>query len=232
MGYSVVEPSAVVITHLTEVVRDHSAELLSRQQVHQLLDNLKESSPRLLDELIPDLLKTSQVHQVLSNLLREGVPIRDLETILETLGNYADRTKDLGLLTEYIRHSLSRTICQQYRDQNRVLHVVTLDPALEDILAAGFEYGERGLMIKLSPQVAESVVQGLAAGLQNLVNAGHPPIVLCSNPQVRLGLKQITSSTLPKLAVLSLVEITRDTNVESVGQVDADSLLAVATEAS
>jgi flagellar biosynthesis protein FlhA len=231
-GYSVVEPSAVIITHLTEVVRDHSAELLTRQQVHQLVANLKESSPRVVEELIPDILRTSQVHQVLNNLLRERVPIRDLETILETLGDYADRSKDLVLLTEYVRHSLARTICQQHRDKNRVLHVITLDPALEDILTAGFEYSERGLSIKLSPQVAEAVVKGVAETLESLVATGHPPVLLCSNPQVRPGLKQITSASLPRLAVLSLIEITRDTDVESLGQVSVETLHGIAAAAS
>jgi flagellar biosynthesis protein FlhA len=116
-----------------------------------------------------------------------------------------------------------RSICQKYRDRNRVLRVVTLDPSLEDILTAGFDYADRGLVIKLSPQVAESVTHALADRLERLVAAGHPPVVLCS-PQVRAGLKQITASALPKLVVLSLNEITRDTDVESVGQVSAESL--------
>jgi flagellar biosynthesis protein FlhA len=223
LGYNVVEPSAVIITHLTEVVRTHSHELLTRQQVHQLLDNLKQSSPKVIEELVPDLLKVPQVHQVLNNLLREQVPIRDLETILETLGQYADRTKELGILTEYVRHSLARTICQRLRDKNRTLHVITLDPALEDVLAAGFDYSERGLMIKLSPQVSDAVTRALVAELKQLVSLGRMPIVLCS-PQVRAGLKQITSSSIPKLVVLSLNEITRDTDVESVGQVSVDAL--------
>ncbi|HEV8070331.1 MAG TPA: flagellar biosynthesis protein FlhA [Planctomycetaceae bacterium] len=223
LGYNVVEPSAVVITHLTEVVRMHSYELLTRQQVHQLLDNLKQTAPKAIEELIPDLLKIAQVHQVLNNLLREQVPIRDLETILETLGHYADKTKDLGILTEYVRHSLARTICQRLRDKNRVLHVVTIDPALEDVLAAGFDYSDRGLVIKLSPQVSEAVTRAIANELTPLVSLGRTPIVLCS-PQVRAGLKQITSSALPKLAVVSLNEITRDTEVESSGQVSVDAL--------
>jgi len=226
LGYTVVDPSTAIITHLTEVVRDHSDELLSRQQVHELIDNLRETAPKIVDELIPDVLRPAQVHQVLSNLLRERVPIRDLETILETLGDYADRTKDLGILTEYVRHSLARSICQQYRDRNRVLHVVTLDPALEDILSAGFDYGERGLTIKLSPQIAEQVTRELAQHLEQLVTKGHPPVVLCG-PQVRAGLKQITSAAIPKLAVLSLNEITRDTDVESVGQVGTETLNGV-----
>jgi len=222
-GFSVVEPEAVIITHLTEVVREHSHELLTRQQIYQLLDNLKSTSPKIVEDLIPDLLKAAHVHQVLSNLLRERIPIKDLETILETLGDYADRTKDLGILTEYVRNSLSRTICQLYRDHNRVLRVITLDPALEDILAAGFDYGERGLVIKLSPQISEQIIHALAVQLEKLVTAGHLPVVICS-PQVRAGLKQITSASLPRLAVVSLNEITRDTQVESLGQVSADEL--------
>jgi flagellar biosynthesis protein FlhA len=226
-GYNVVEPSAVLITHLTEVVREHSAELLSRQQIHQLLDNLKESSPKIVEELIPDVLKTSQVHQVLTNLLQDRVPIRDLEQILETLGDYADRTKDLGILTEYVRHALSRTICQQYRDRNRIIRLITIDPSLEDILAAGFDYTERGLVIKLSPEISDLVVNGIIDNLQPLVSQGYHPVILCANPQIRLGLKNITSSAIPKLAVLSVVEITRDTEVESLGQVGIDILQGV-----
>ena len=228
MGYTVVEPSAVLITHLTEVVRDHSYELLTREQVHQLLDNLKSTAPKVVEELIPEVLRASQVHQILGNLLKERVPIRDLESILETLGDYAHLTKDLGILTEYVRHGLARIICQQYRDTDRVLHVVTIDPALEDILAAGFEIGERGLMIKLSPQIAEQTCRELAQHLQKLVEKGKQPVVLCS-PQVRAGLKQITSSALPKVAILSLNEITSDTEVESVGQVGSEMLQGVPT---
>ncbi|MDA0833546.1 MAG: flagellar biosynthesis protein FlhA [Planctomycetota bacterium] len=222
-GYSIVEPSAVIITHLTEIIRENSNQLFTRQQVHQLLDNLKQTSPKVVDELIPDLLKTSQVHQILNNLLRERVPIRDLETILQTLGDFADRTKDLTILTEYVRNNLARSICQQYRDRNRVLRVVTLDPGVEDILSSGIEFGDRGLTIKLSPQTAETITHSLTQQLEKLVSAGYPPVVLC-NPQVRAGLKQITAPALPKLAVISLNEITRDTDVESLGQVEIPTL--------
>lgn len=227
MGFSVVEPSAVVITHLTEVVREHSSELITRQQVHELIENLKQSSPTIVEELIPTLLRTAQVHQVLANLLKERVPVRDLETILEALSNFADRTKELGILTEYVRNRLAPVICQQYRDMNNVMHVVTLDPAVEDILAGGFEFGDNSVITKLSPQVTEAVTLGIADKLQALVVKGHSPVVLTTSPQVRAGLKQVTSSTIPKLAVISLSEITRDTNVETVGQVGADVLQPV-----
>lgn len=228
LGYSVVEPTSVIITHLTEVVRSHAEELLNRQHVHELLNNLKERSPKVVEELIPDLLKPAQVHAVLGNLLRERVPIRDLEVILETLGEYADRTKDLTILTEYARHAVSRTICQQYRDAARTLHVITLDPALEDVLSAGFEFGERGFHVKLSPQLAEAVTNELTKQLQRLTALGHAPVVLCS-PQVRAGLRQVTSVALPRLAVLSLNEVTRDTAVEPHGQVPLSAIRQAAT---
>ncbi len=164
-----------------------------------------------------------QVHQVLNNLLREQVPIRDLETILETLGQYADRTKDLGILTEYVRHSLARTICQRLRDKNRVLHVVTLDPALEDVLAAGFDYTERGLTIKLSPQISEAVTRAVANELKPAVSLGRTPILLCSPTRPR---RTQTNHFLDPAETgrHSLNEITRDTEVESSGQVSIDAL--------
>ncbi|QDT95687.1 flagellar biosynthesis protein FlhA [Gimesia aquarii] len=223
MGYNVVEPSAVVITHLTEVVREHSSELLTREQVHALVENLKESSPKVVEELIPDVLKISQVQHVLSNLLRERVPIRDLETILQSLGDYADRTKEPMILTEYVRNGLARTICQHYRDSKRLMRVVTLDPELEDVLMSGIDYNEHGLVIKLAPQTGEMITQAIADHIESLVEAGGHPIVLC-NPQIRAGLKQITAPLLPRLVVLSLNEVTRDTDVEAIGQVSASHL--------
>lgn len=226
LGFSVVEPSAVVVTHLTEVVREYADELLTRQQVHELLDLLKQSSPKIVEDLIPDLLKTHHVHQILGNLLRERIAIRDLETILQTLSDYADRTKDLTILTEYVRHALSRTICQQYRDNTRTLHVVTIDPALEDILAGGFDFTDRGLLVKLSPQVSDAVTRELVNQLPKLTGKGFSPIVLCS-PQIRAGLRQITASALPKLVVMSLNEVTRDTNIESHGQLSVDSIKSI-----
>ncbi len=216
LGYSVVEPAAVIVTHLTEIVRSYADELLSRQQVHQLIDTLKGKAPKLLEDLVPDVLKIGVIHQVLANLLRERIPIKDLETILETLGDYIDRTKDIAILTEYVRHSLSRTICQQYRDSQRTLHVVTLEPAVEDTLSAGIEFTERGMLVKLSPQIVESFTQELAKQLEKLVQFGRPPVLLCG-PQLRAGVRQMTSSTLPRLAVISLNEITRDTAVEPHG---------------
>ena len=223
LGYKVVEPAIALMAHLTEIVKSHADELLTRQQVHQLLENLRQTSPKIVDELVPELLKPSHVHQILCNLLREQVPVRDLETILETLGDYADQTKDLTILTEYVRHALSRTICQQYRDATRTIHAMTLDPALEDVISGGFEFGERGLVVKLTPQVIDGVSHELLRQSNKLARAGHPAVVVCS-AQVRPVLRHIVRSSMPKLAVLSLQEITRDTFVRPTSQIPVNAI--------
>jgi flagellar biosynthesis protein FlhA len=218
LGYTPIEPAAVVATHLKEIVRRHADELLTRDATKHLIDELKKAAPAVVDELIPGLMKLSDVQQVLQLLLREEVPIRQLSVILETLGDYAGRTKDSVWLTEYVRHRLARTICSRYRDSENRLHVVTLDPAMEDRIAAGIEHTERGLFIRMSPQAQEKTCQAIAQGVKRLVDLGKTPLVLVS-PQIRPGLKQITQINLPRLKVLSYNEITRDTQIESHGLV-------------
>lgn len=230
LGFKIAEPAQVLIGHLEDVVRTHADELLTREHVHQLIDNLRQTSPRVIDELIPELLKPSHVHQVLGNLLREQVPVRDLETILETLGDYAERTKDVTILTEYARHSLSRVICQPLRDSRGTIHCITLDPALEDVLTNSFEFSERGLIVKLTPQITDGVCHELTRQVQKLSREGLPMVVVCG-PRVRQILKHISSTPLPRLNVLSLNEIPRDTTIKSVGQVPLNAIkLPVSTE--
>jgi flagellar biosynthesis protein FlhA len=151
------------------------------------------------------------------------VPIRHLETILQTLGDYASRTTDPDILNEYVRHSLSRVLCQQYRDDDGKLYVITLDPALEDFVAAGVEHSDRGMLVKLSPQSIEAVVRAVGEPLKKLTSAGRRPVVLC-NPGIRAALKRMTAAPLPHLAVLSFNEVTRDTQVESVALVSMPTL--------
>ena len=216
LGYLVTNPTDALFTHLHEVVREHAAELLTRQQVHGLLDNLRLTSPKVVDELVPSLLKAAQVHQVLENLLRERVPIRDLETILETLADYASQTQNSVLLTEFVRGALARTICQRHRDEQRVLRVLTLDPDLEDLIAAGVQFTDSGLIVKLSLPTSDAIRQSLSESL----NATEASVVLATSPTVRLGLRHIAATAFPRLTVLSLNEISRDTQVEALGQVD------------
>ncbi len=216
LGYTPVEPAAVLATHLQEVVRRHADELLTRDACKHLIDELKKNSPAVVDELIPGVMRLGEVQQVLQLLLREEVPVRQLSVILETLGDYAPRTKDPIWLTEYVRHRLARTLCTRLRDSENRLHVITLDPALEDRLAAGIEHGERGMFIRLSPQAVEKTCQLIADELPKLIRSHHPPVVLVS-PQIRPGLKQMTAANIPHLHILSFNEITRDTKIDSVG---------------
>jgi len=217
-GYTVVEPGSVIATHLTETVRRHADEILTRDAAKHLVDELKQNSPAVVDELIPGVMKLAEVQQILQMLLREAVPIRQLGAILETLGDYAPRTKDPILLTEYVRHRLARAICTRYRDQESRLQVVTLDPALEDRIRAGFDHNEHGLFIRMSPQAVEATCRLIADQLKKLVTAGRQPILLVS-PQIRAALKQITVPHLPQLIVLSYNEITRDTIIDSIAMV-------------
>ena len=221
LGYTPVEPAAVLATHLQELVRQHADEILTRDATRHLLDELKKSSPAVVEELIPGMMKLSEVQQVLQMLLNETVSIRQLGLILETLGDYSGKTKDPIWLVEYVRHRLARTICTQYRDENSRMHVVTLDPLLEDRISAGIEHSERGLFIRMSPQAVDVTCDQIAQELEQLVRSGRPPIVLVS-PQIRPGLKQLTSGKLPRIVVLSYNEVTRDTQIESVGMVTED----------
>jgi flagellar biosynthesis protein FlhA len=218
LGYTVVEAGSVIATHLTETVRKQADEILTRDATKHLVDELKQTSPAVVNELIPNAMKLAEVQQVLQMLLREGVPIRQLGPILETLGDYAPRIKDPILLTEYVRHRLARTICTKYRDKEHRLHVITLDPALEDRVRAGFDHNEHGLFIRLSPQAVEDLCRAIRNELERLAAAGRPPVILVS-PQIRAALKQITAPHLPQLVVLSFNEITRDTRIDSLAMV-------------
>lgn len=215
-GYTPVESTSVLATHLQEVVRRHADELLTRDATRHLIDELKKTQPAVVDELIPGVMKLAEVQQVLQLLLREEVPIRQLGTILETLGDHASRTKDPIWLCEYVRHRLARSLSSRYRDKDQRLHVLTLDPALEDRIAAGIEHNDRGLFIRMSPQAVERTCELIGEEIRRLSRSQHPLVLLVS-PQIRPGLKQLTAPNLPRLVVLSYNEVTRDTQIESVG---------------
>jgi flagellar biosynthesis protein FlhA len=217
-GYTVVEPGSVIATHLTETVRKNADEILNRDAAKHLVDELKRNSPAVVDELIPGVMKLAEVQQILQMLLREAVPIRQLGPILEVLGDYAPRSKDPILLTEYVRHRLARTICTRYRDKEHHLYVVTLDPTLEDRIRAGFDHNEHGMFIRMSPQAVEAICRMISTEVEKLVTAGHSPVVLVS-PQIRAALKHMTAPHVPQLVVLSYNEITRDTKIDSLAMV-------------
>ncbi|WP_254509109.1 flagellar biosynthesis protein FlhA [Anatilimnocola floriformis] len=216
LNYTPVEPTAVLATHLQELVRRHADELLTRDASKHLIDELKKISPAVVDELIPSLMKLHDVQQVLQMLLREEVPIKQLSLILESLGDTATKTKDVVYLTEHVRHRLARTLCTRYRDAESRLFVLTLDPALEDKIAAGIDHTERGLFVRTPATTIDKMCDKISAELPKLTRSGHKPILLVS-PQIRAGLKQMTSGNLSRLVVLSFNEITRDTRVEVLG---------------
>jgi flagellar biosynthesis protein FlhA len=215
-GYTIVEPGAVLATHLQEVAKRHADELLSRDATKHLIDELKQVAPSVVDELIPGVLKISEVQQVLHQLLREDVPIRQLSIILETLGDNAPRIKDPVWLVEYVRNRLARTISARYRDESGRLHVVALDPAMEDRIAAGVEHSERGLFIRMSPQAVDITCEKIGLAVKKLTAAGLPPIVFV-NPRIRPALRQLLADRMPEVRILSYNDITQETRIESHG---------------
>ncbi len=223
LNYTVVDASSVLATHLTEVIKSHADELLSREETNQLLDQLKERSPKLVSETIGDLVKPVELQKVLQRLLRERVPIRDMETILETLGDWAGRTKDLDVLTEYVRNALRRTICSQYIESDAEtgasrLYCLTLDPTVEDMINGYIERGAGGTTMSIPPAVANRFTAAVMEQMQGLINAGHHPLVLAS-PQVRAQVRQLLESALPTLTVLGYNEVSKGVEVESMGLV-------------
>jgi flagellar biosynthesis protein FlhA len=218
LNYTVVEATSVLATHLTELIKSHAAELLTRQEVKNLIDNLKARVPALVEEIIPTQVKPGELQKVMQNLLRERVPVRDLETILETLGDWAGRTKDLDVLTEYVRNAMARAVCKQYVDDQDRLWVITLDPALEDFINGHIERGEHGTSNRIPPQAAQQIVQRIAARAGELTQTGRSAVLLCS-PQIRGSLRKMIESNLPHVAVLSFNEVVQGITVEAVALV-------------
>ena len=218
LNYTVVEATAVLATHLTEVIKQHAYELITRQEIKNLIDNLKARVPALVEEVIPTQIKPGELQKVMQNLLRERVPVRDLETIVETLGDFASRTKDLDVLTEYARNALSRTICKQYVDEADKLWCVTLDPALEDFINGHIERSERGAMSTMPPQTQQQIVQQVAEKTAELTQTGRSAVVLCS-PVIRAMFRRMIESSLPQVAVLAYNEVAPQVAVEAVAMV-------------
>src|SRR5205823_3342431 len=193
LNYTVVESTSVLATHLTEIIKSHGYELLTRQEVKNLVDNLKARVPALVEEVVPTQIKPGELQKVMQNLLRERVPVRDLESILETLGDFSSRTKDLDVLTEYVRNALGRTICKQYVDDHDRIWVLTLDPALEDLINGHIDR-ERGNANTMPPGTAQQIVKQIAEKSQELTQTGRNAVILCS-PQIRSALRRMIESS-------------------------------------
>ena len=222
LNYTVVEPSSVLATHITELVKTHADELLTREEVNNLLEGLKEKAKKLVEETVPAVIRVGELQKVLQNLLKERVPIRDMETILETLADWAPKSKDLDVLTEYVRHALRRTICQQYAvpDGSGALRLVcvTLDPSFEDQINAYIDRGGGVTTVNMPARAAAQFADRIIAELHKVTAAGHRPVVIAS-PQVRAVVRQILEPRLPSAAVLGYNEIATGVEVESVALV-------------
>jgi flagellar biosynthesis protein FlhA len=219
-GFTVVEPPAVLSTHLQEILRRNADKILGRQDTKKLIENLKKDYPAVVEDLTPELLPTGTVQKVLQNLLKEGIPIRDLVTILEALVDYARVTKNVDVLTEYVRHSLSETIAHMYRDSKNVIRAIVLGPRLEQLITNALQnQRESNSSLGLSPAMIESIHASLTANVEQAVVAGLRPIVLCA-ATVRTYLYRLIHTAFPAVAVLSFTELPAETEIEFTGKLE------------
>jgi flagellar biosynthesis protein FlhA len=230
LRYEVLEAADVLAGHLASLVRRQAPMLLNRQEVRRLLDHLKKTSPALVEEVVGVMetqVKPGELQRVLQNLLREGVPIRDLETILETLGDTVDRTRDIDELTEQCRAALARTLCRLYADETDTLHCVTLDPALEELVYSHLHRGDHGTTSSMPPQAVQSTVRRIGETLAALTSAGRgaagrSAVVLCA-PQIRLAIRRMLEASLPQVAVLGYNEVVPEVRLEAATMIGLDA---------
>ena len=228
LGYTVVDPESVIVTHLTETIRDHASEVLTRQDVRALLDKLKETNAAVVEEVVPDALSLGEIQRVLQSLLAEGVPIRDLGTIVEAIGDKARTTRDTSLLSEYARQALGRAITAPHLDEHLRLQAITLDPAIEQEVSTSITQTTDGEYLAMDPPRAQAIVTALRAQVEHATAIGsrtgsHPPkgpVLLCS-ARIRRHLRRLIAQAQPHLAVCSYNEIAPGINVETIGVIHA-----------
>jgi flagellar biosynthesis protein FlhA len=218
-GYTVVDPPSVVATHLTEIIKKHAHELLGRQETKALIENVKESYPALVDDLIPSVLSVGDVQKVLSKLLREKISVRDLVTIMETLADYGGYTKDPEILTEYVRQALSRQITQQFTSAGDSLKVITVGPSLEKKIAEAVQQSDQGSYLALDPSSSQIIYHRVSEQVTKLIQSGQQPVILTS-PTIRMYLRQLLERTMQEIPVLSYSELEPSVEIQSMGVVN------------
>lgn len=218
-GYTIVEPVTVLVTHLKEILKKHSHELLGRQETKELIEDLKDSYGVIVDELIPEIMTLGEIQKVLQNLLKENVPITDLVTILETLADNAVAIKDTEILTEHVRHAMQRTIVKDYLDQSGELKVITIDSQLEDLIGSNIQKSISGSIPVLEPEMITRIFDGIKRATDDAMMKGYHAVILAS-PKIRTALKNLISITFPDIGILSLNEIPNDIQIEAVGMVE------------
>ncbi|MDR2088289.1 MAG: flagellar biosynthesis protein FlhA, partial [Clostridiales Family XIII bacterium] len=219
-GYTVIDALSVIVTHMSEVIKRHIHELISRQDINVLLENVKKSNGAIVDDVIPGVVGISDLQKILMNLLREGVPIRDMESILECLGDHGNTIKDTDMLTEYVRQRLKRTITRKYTDGGSI-KVLTLDQGIENDILNSAKQSDHGTYLALEPQTVQKIVEDVNAQVARVKDIVHRPVILTS-PIVRIYFKKLIDQFLPNLTVLSFNEIDSNIQIQAIGLIQGN----------
>ncbi|MCU0572537.1 MAG: flagellar biosynthesis protein FlhA [Syntrophobacteraceae bacterium] len=215
-GYTVIDLSTVMATHLTELFKQHAAELLDRQTVQQLLDHLAEVQPKLIEELTPGMLSVGAIQKILQNLISEQIPVRDLQTIAETLADQASATKDPEILTEYVRQALARTVTRPFETPDGKLHILTLQQSLEEHLIRSVQKTDQGSFLSLEPNFLHQFIQSVSAETKRVLNLGHHPVILCS-PMLRRHVRRLLERFMPEVVVIAHSELKNTLEIQAMG---------------
>jgi flagellar biosynthesis protein FlhA len=216
-GYTLIDPVSVMITHLSEIIKTYCHEILSRQDVKVMVDNMKQTNSSVVDDLIPHTVSIGYLQRVLAMLLKEGIPIRDMETILETLSENTSALKDMDIVVEYIRQSLKRTVTRRFAEANS-LRVITLDPRIEDAIIAGVKKTERGSVYVPDPDTAQNIIAKTTDEVDKVKDV-LPSVIVLTSPIVRIYFKRLIDQYIPGLTVLSYNEIDNTTQIQAVGNI-------------
>ena len=223
-GYTLIDPVSVMITHWSEIMKRYAHELLSRQDVNTMVENVKKTNPIIVDDLIPKVISVGYLQKVLSNLLREGIPIRDLETILETLGDHANVLKDMDIVTEYVRQSLKRTITRRFAEANS-LRVITLDTQIEDMIVSSVKKSDQGSYLAMAPDLIQQIVAVTNREIDKIKDV-IPNVIILTSPVVRIYFKKLTDQFIPNITVLSYSEIDAAAQIQAIGNISLSTVTA------
>ena len=223
-GYTLIDPVSVMITHWSEIMKRYAHEILSRQDVNTMVENVKKTNPIIVDDLIPKVISVGYLQKVLSNLLKEGIPIRDLETILETLGDHANVLKDMDLVTEYVRQALKRTITRRFAEANS-LRVITLDTQIEDMIVSSVKKSDQGSYLAMAPDVIQQIVSATNHEIDKIKDV-IPTVIILTSPVVRIYFKKLTDQFIPNITVLSYSEIDAAAQIQAIGNISLSLAMA------
>ena len=220
-GYTLIDPVSVMITHWSEIMKRYAHELLSRQDVNTMVENVKKTNPIVVDDLIPKVISVGYLQKVLANLLREGIPIRDMETILETIGDHTNALKDVDIITEYVRQALKRTITHRFAEANS-LRVITLDTQIEDMIVSSVKKNDQGSYLAMAPDMIQHIVT-VANNEIDKIKDVIPTVIILTSPVVRIYFKKLTDQFIPNLTILSYSEIDSTAQIQAIGNISLNA---------